>query len=118
MCNVEYQSRLQFYKTCLKQILYSIIICILKRYEDTNVISILDCGSSLSVANGTVQIYKTQTFFGDNTTVSCNEGFRLNGSSDNKVVSEVITCQSDGAWRPAKGCVPKGKLNVAFVGVV
>ena len=49
---------------------------------------------------------------GNTTTAICEEGFRIAGSSDNAVMSAVLTCGINGTWNRTVECEPKGTFNV------
>ena len=46
---------------------------------------------------------------GETTTATCADGYRIDGSSDNAIVSAVLTCGINGTWNGTVGCEPKGK---------
>lgn len=60
----------------------------------------VDCGDPTPV-NGLPNTGVTT--YGSVLTVSCEDGYDLNGPSQ-------ITCQSDGSWTDTPVCVAKGKI--------
>lgn len=58
------------------------------------------------LSEGTVN-YTSGTTYGSTATVTCFQGFEMNGP-------ENVTCQSDGTWSDSTTCDPSGKHS--FVG--
>ena len=49
---------------------------------------------------------------GTTTTATCADGYRIAGSSDNNIVSAVLTCGINGTWNGTVECEPKGAYCV------
>ena len=61
---------------------------------------VISCGS-LNVADGSFMSPKG-TNFGNEATIACNEGYRIDGNS-----SKVVACTLSGIWTSVGDCISK-----------
>ncbi|KAH3698613.1 hypothetical protein DPMN_086156 [Dreissena polymorpha] len=93
------------------------------RWNSTYTCEPKDCGE-FALDNQTSHnakiIWYRSNLFGDVTTISCNDGFRIVGPHINERVSENITCRADGRWEKISCCEPKdcGRPNEPINGWV
>ncbi|XP_052807827.1 sushi, von Willebrand factor type A, EGF and pentraxin domain-containing protein 1-like [Mya arenaria] len=65
-----------------------------------------DCGKNISVDNANISFLQT-TLYTSNASVTCLQGHRLKGYSNNTATSEVIQCRDSGVWSSPRGCERK-----------
>ena len=74
--------------------------CVFKCWKDTTLLliyfsnswfDILDCGMNVTIPNGHVRFNMNRTTFNETASVSCNEGFEIQGE-------HFIKCQEYGTW--------------------
>ena len=64
-----------------------------------------------TVLNGTL-LPDGNVAVGETTTATCADGYRIAGSSDNDIVTAVLTCGINGTWNGTVECEPKGRYYV------
>ncbi|WAR06702.1 AGRE1-like protein, partial [Mya arenaria] len=64
-----------------------------------------DCGVNITTPHATITF--GDTHYNENAKVSCDKGYKVNGTSENNVSEETITCHLDGYWSNPSGCVKK-----------
>lgn len=73
--------------------------------KDSEIFVLLDCGSSLTIANGQINFTNVFTTAGNSVPVICDVGYNLAGGSN-------IDCQEDGTWSQNVTCEIIGKKDL------
>ena len=63
------------------------------------------------MTNGTFSLSGPQEV-GENANVTCDDGFRIVGPSNNDITTNTLTCEENGDWNGTVKCELKGKRFV------